>query len=329
MLILTKEEVQQALPMSEMIPATKDAFASLTSGKAEVPLRGHLNIPPHEATSLFMPVYLQNEIGEALSVKIVSIFPQNKDLNLPLIHAAVLVLEANTGRILALLEGGSLTAIRTGAVSGAATDLLARPDSQVLGIFGAGVQSRTQLEAVCTVCPIKKVLVYDPQDNLVDEFIDKMIGQGPIPKDLYKAKDPNEVCSQADVICCATTSTTPVFEDRDLKEGVHINGVGSYTPEMQEVPAETVQRALLVVDSREAALSEAGDIIQPLQEGRIKMDHIHAELGEIVLGNKPGRLNTNQITFFKSVGNAVQDAAAAQLAMQNAQKMGLGQNVTY
>jgi ornithine cyclodeaminase len=308
MLILTKEEVQQALPMSEMIPATKDAFASLTSGKAEVPLRGHLNIPPHEATSLFMPVYLQNEIGEALSVKIVSIFPQNKDLNLPLIHAAVLVLEANTGRILALLE---------------------RPDSQVLGIFGAGVQSRTQLEAVCTVCPIKKVLVYDPQDNLVDEFIDKMIGQGPIPKDLYKAKDPNEVCSQADVICCATTSTTPVFEDRDLKEGVHINGIGSYTPEMQEVPAETVQRALLVVDSREAALSEAGDIIQPLQEGRIKMDHIHAELGEIVLGNKPGRLNTNQITFFKSVGNAVQDAAAAQLAMQNAQKMGLGQNVTY
>ena len=208
MLILTKEEVRQTLPMSEMIPAINDAFASLTSGKAEVPLRGHLTIPPHEATSLFMPAYLQNEMGEALSVKIVSIFPKNQNLNLPLIHAAVLVLEANTGRILALLEGGTLTAIRTGAVSGAATDLLARSDSRVLGIFVAGVQSHTQLEAVCTVRPIQKVWVYDPQEDLVDEFIDKMAEQGSIPKDLYKAKDPSEVCSEADVICCATTSTS-------------------------------------------------------------------------------------------------------------------------
>ncbi len=329
MLILTKEEVRQSLPMSEMIPATKNAFASLTSGKAEVPLRGHLDIPSHEATSLFMPAYLQNENGEALSVKIVSIFPHNKNLNLPLIHAAVLVLEANTGRILALLEGGALTAIRTGAVSGAATDLLARLDSLVLGIFGAGVQSRTQLEAVCTVRPIQKVLIYDPQDNLVDDFIEEMAGQGPIPMNLSKAKNAKEVCSQVDIICCATTSTIPVFDDQHLKEGVHINGVGSFTPEMQEVPPETVRRAMLVVDSREAALSEAGDIIQPIKEGRITADHIHAELGEIILGSKPGRSNNYQITFFKSVGNAVQDAAAAQLALQNAQKMGLGQKVTF
>lgn len=329
MLILTKEEIQQSLPMSEMISATKSAFASLSSGKAEVPLRGHLDIPTHEATSLFMPAYLQNETGEALSVKIVSVFPHNKNLDLPLIHAAVLVLEADTGRILALLEGGSLTAIRTGAVSGAATDLLARPDSQVLGIFGAGVQSRTQLEAVCTVRPIEKVLIYDPQENLVANLIQEMAGQGPIPKDLYAAKHPQEACSLADVICCATTSTTPVFADQDLKAGVHINGVGSYTPEMQEIPAETVQRALLVVDSRPAALREAGDIIQPIKDGRIKTDHIRAELGEIVLGVSPGRIHRNQVTFFKSVGNAVQDAAAAQLALYNAQKMGLGQDIPF
>ncbi len=327
MLILSKEEVRQALPMSEMIAATKDAFAALSSGKAEVPLRSHLTISPHEGTSLFMPAYLQHETGEALVVKIISIFPHNLDRDLPLIHAAVLVLEADTGRPLALLEGGALTAIRTGAVSGAATDLLARPDSHVVGIFGAGVQSCTQLEAVCNTRPIQKVFIYDPQGNLVADFIQEMAGQGPIPNDLRPAKDPQEAISQADVICCATTSTTPVFNDHYLKAGVHINGVGSYTPEMQEIPPETVQRAALIVDSRQAALSEAGDIIQPIEAGRIKAGHIQAELGEIVLGEKPGRVDAKQITLFKSVGNAVQDAAAAQLALHNAQKMGLGQNI--
>jgi ornithine cyclodeaminase/alanine dehydrogenase-like protein (mu-crystallin family) len=167
MLILSKDEVRQALPMVEMIAATKKAYAALSSGKAIVPLRSSLSIPPHEATSLFMPAYLQHESGEALTVKIVSLFPHNIESNLPLIHAAVLVLQADTGQPLALLEGASLTAIRTGAASGAATDILARPDSQVAGIFGAGVQSRTQLEAICSIRPIQKVLVFDPRQDQV------------------------------------------------------------------------------------------------------------------------------------------------------------------
>jgi ornithine cyclodeaminase len=327
MLILTKEEVRQALPMVEMIAATKKAYAALSAGKAEVPLRSSLEINPHEATSLFMPAYLQSEDGEALTVKIVSLFPHNTDRALPFIHAAVLVLQADTGQPLALLEGASLTAIRTGAASGAASDILARPDSQVAGVFGAGVQSRTQLEAICSIRSINKALIYDPRKDQVKKLIQEMAGQGPIPNDLQPASDSQEVASQADIICCATTSKSPVFDDQHLKPGVHINGVGSYTPEMQEVPPETVQRAALIVDSRPAALSEAGDIIQPIKAGSITEDHIQAELGEIVLGDKPGRLDTNQITFFKSVGNAVQDAAAAQLALENARKMGLGQNV--
>ena len=154
-----------------------------------------------------------------------------------------------------------------------------------------------------------------------------MAGQGSIPSDLQPVTDSQEIASQADIICCATTSFSPVFNDRHLKPGVHINGVGSYTPEMQEVPPETVRRAALIVDSRPAALSEAGDIIQPIKDGLITEKHIQAELGEIVLGIKPGRIDADQITFFKSVGNAVQDAAAAQLALENANKMGLGQNV--
>lgn len=313
--------------MAETIAAMKHAYASFSSGKAEVPLRSRISIAPHDGSSLFMPAYLQHEAGEALAVKIVSIFPHNPTRDLPLIHAAVLVLEADTGRVLALLEGGMLTAIRTGAASGAATDLLARSESQVAAIFGAGVQSRTQLEAICTVRSIKTIWVYDPDQERLADFIQEKSGLGPIPSDMRSAGNPQQAVSQADIICCATTSPTPVFNDQDLKPGVHINGVGSYTPEMQEIPSKTVYRAVVVVDSRQAAMSEAGDIIQPIQEGRITEAHIYAELGEALTGDIPGRVDPNQITFFKSVGIAVQDAAAAQLALHNAQKMGLGRKV--
>lgn len=327
MLILSRKEVQRALPMDQMIGATKDAYGALSAGKAVVPQRIHLPIQPHGGMSLFMPAYLEHPENEALAVKIVSVFPGNTDRGLPIIHGAVLVLEADTGRPVALLEGGSLTAIRTGAASGAATDILARMDSKVAAIFGAGIQSRTQLEAICTVRRIEKVLVFDPQPEIVTKFISEMAGYGPVPDDIRQAGTPQEAVSMADVICCATTSSQPVFEDQHLMPGVHINGVGSYTPAMQEIPPQTVERSALFVDSRSAALGEAGDIIQPIQEGRFDEHHIRAELGEIINGEKPGREFSDQITFFKSVGVAVQDVAAARLALVNARKMGLGQEV--
>jgi ornithine cyclodeaminase len=222
-----------------------------------------------------------------------------------------------------------LTAIRTGAASGAATDLLARPESQTVAIFGAGVQARTQLEAVCTVRRVQMVWVYDPNQEKAERFRDEMAGQGPIPMDIRLAVDPGQAVREADIICTATTSRTPVFEDRFLKPGVHINAVGSYTPEMREVPAETVQRACLVVDSRPAALAEAGDILQPMREGRIDASYIRAELGEIVINRQIGRTDESQITLFKSVGLAVQDAAAARLAFQNARRASIGREVDW
>lgn len=315
--------------MDETVAAMKGGYAALSDGRAEVPLRANLPIAPHEAVSLFMPVYLQDDAGEALAVKVVSIFPHNQARGLPLIHAAVMVLEADTGRPLALLEGSTLTAIRTGAASGAATDILARADSQLAAVFGAGAQGRTQLEAVCTVRPIQTVWVYDPDRERLEAFIAEMAGSGPIPADLRAAVSPQQAVVETDIICTATTSTTPVFDDGDLKPGVHINGVGSYTPEMQEIPAETVMRAVLVVDSRSASLAEAGDLIQPIRQGGITAGHIHAELGEIVLGRVAGRTSETQVTFFKSVGVAVQDAVAARLALKNARKMGLGQHVNW
>lgn len=329
MIVLNAQEVRKALPMGEVIAATKRAFAALSDGRAEVPLRTRLAVAPHQAVSLFMPVFLDDPDGQALAVKAVSLFPGNPARGLSLIYAAVLALEPDSGRPIALLEGSTLTAIRTGAAAGAATDLLARPESRVAAIFGAGVQGRAQLEAVCSVRPIRTAWIYDPNPRQVEAFIREMAGRGAVPADLRAAAGPAEALAEADVVCTATTSYEPVFADADLKAGAHLNGVGSYLPEMQEVPAETVRRALVVVDSRSAALSEAGDLIHPIRQGLISAEHVHAELGEIVLGRKAGRSSESQVTFFKSVGVAVQDAAAARLALENARALQLGQHVEW
>lgn len=329
MLILTADDVRKALTMDEAIEAMKSAYASLSDGRAAAPLRTRLPVPPHEGLILFMPAYVQAETVEALAVKIVSIFPENPKRGLALIQAAVLVLEADTGRALALLEGSSLTAIRTGAGSGAAMDLLARRDGKIVAVFGAGAQGRTQLEAACTVRAIEAAWVYDSNRQQAETFAAEMAGRGPVPKDLRVAENPAQAAREADIICTATTSTAPVFADADLKSGAHISAIGSYAPEMQEVPAETVARARVVVDSISATLAETGDLVKPLQAGLITENHIYAELGEIVLGRKSGRQSESEITYFKSVGIAVQDAMAAQLALKNAQKLGLGKHVDF
>ncbi len=276
-----------------------------------------------------MPAFVHDDDGDGLAVKVVSLFPHNPNKGLPLIHAAVLVLDAETGRPQALLEGGALTAIRTGAGAGAATDFLARPDSHVAAIFGAGVQARTQLEAICTVRPIETVWIYALDNLEIENYIADMAGHGPVPSDLRPASTPRQAVENADIICAATTSTSPVFSDEDLKPGVHINGIGSYTPAMQEIPSETVKRARVVADSRDACMAEAGDLIIPMNAGLIPATHIHAEVGEIALGRQTGRATSEQITFFKSVGVAVQDVMAARLALQQAQELGLGQQVDW
>ena len=322
MRILSAADVRRALPMAEAIAGMKQAFAQLSTGQAEVPLRGRVDVAPHSGTTLVMPAFLAQ--SNDLAVKVVSVFPKNSARYEPTIYAAVLVLDAETGRPLALMEGGSLTAIRTGAGSGAATDLLARPNASVVAILGSGVQARTQLEAVCTVRDIREVRVYSPTHENAVTFAREMRGVGPIPDTIRIMSNPETAVRGADIICAATSSSKPVFHSKDVTAGAHINGVGSYTPAMQEVDAETVRRALVVVDEREAAWEEAGDLIRPLQDGLITEAHIHAELGEIVAGLKPGRSSPEQITFFKSVGVAVQDAISGRIALENAIKHNLG-----
>lgn len=324
--ILTKKDIQNAVTMAEAIHAVKLAYIQLSQEKTVTPLRVQVPVEDREGVVLFMPAFLP-QIG-SLGAKIVSVFPQNLQSGLSIIHAVVVLLDAETGCPISLLDGTYLTALRTGAASGVATDLLARRDSRIAAIFGAGVQGRTQLEAVCTVRAITKVWVYDPSPDVAKAYADKMKQRGdPIPQDISVAQTPKQALEEADIICTATTSSEPVFADEDLCPGVHINGIGSYTPKMQEIPGQTVARARVVVDSISASLAEAGDLIIPLQNKTIEESDIHGEIGQVAAGYIPGRESDSEVTFFKSVGLAVQDIATAALALQRAEELNLGRNI--
>lgn len=329
MLILNADEVQKALPMKDAIEAMKQAYASLADGTAVVPLRTRLPIPNSDALSLFMPAYVHTKDNKALAIKAVSLFPTNPARRLAYIQAAVLVFDPQTGRAIALLEGSTLTAIRTGAASGASIDLLARKDSKVAVIFGAGAQGRTQLKAACTARNIESVFIFDSDTDKAKAFSKEMAGRDRVPKNIHVATSSKEAIENSDIICTATTSSKPVFDDKDIKPGTHISAVGAYTPEMCEIPSETVLRARVFVDSRSACMEEAGDLIQPIRAGLFDESHIQAELGEVVSGQKLGRENEDQITFFKSVGIAVQDAMAAQVALTNAHALKIGTEVQF
>lgn len=323
MRFLSGEEVRQALPMPRAIEAMKSAFAQLSAGQADVPLRVPLPVERHDGVVLFMPAYLKTD--DQMAIKIVSVFNDNPGRGLPLIHALVVVVDAATGVPAAVMDGTVLTALRTGAASGAATDLLARPEARTVAVFGAGAQGRTQLEAVCAVRPIVEAWVYDVQREQAATYASEMSRR--LSLSVRVAQTPGEAAGQADVICTATTSSTPVFRDADIRPGTHINAVGAYTPQMQEIPVETVLRAKVVIDHRGASLAEAGDLLIPLREGRMSEEHIAAEIGEIVASLKLGRTTEDEITLFKSVGVAVQDVAAASAVLAAARRMGLGTEV--
>ena len=325
--ILSAADVVEALPMAACIEGMKEAFAQLSAQEVDMPLRSRVSLPRVDGVAIFMPAYMKG--SDDLAIKIVSFFPENPAQGLPAIHAAVMVLNAATGQPVALLEGGSLTAIRTGAGAGAATDLLARNDATEVAIIGSGVQARTQLEAVCTVRPVTTVRVYSPNLANAEAFASDMAGHGPIPDIITVTDAAGAAVRGADIICAATSSAGPVFDAADLKPGVHINGVGSFTPEMQEVDVATVAEALVVVDSLDAAQEEAGDLIVPIEAGVFGWDHVHAELGEIVLGRKAGRTSPVQRTYFKSVGVGVQDVVAARIALSTALARNLGTELAF
>ncbi len=326
MLALSRADLRTFVPMTDAIALMKTAFAELSAGRAEAPLRTGIHLVDSRLDALFMPASVP--ALDALGLKVVAVAHDNPARGLPLIHAVVFLLDPRTGEPLAILDGTYLTALRTGAVSGAATDLLARPDASVLAVFGAGAQGITQAAAVCAVRPVERIVVIDLDEDRLHRYRDTLAHDWPDLIDRLEMTTDASAVREADIVCTATTSRSPVFADGDIRPGTHINGVGAYTPEMQEIPAETVARSFVVVDQLEAALAEGGDLTIPLANGVIGRDHIGAELGEVVAGTKAGRTDDTQVTFFKSVGNAIQDVVVAKRAVEKAKSLGAGVEVS-
>ena len=311
--ILSASDVRAALPMPKAIDAMRHAYSQLSADKVTAPPRQHLSTD--KGVTLIMPAYLpeRSEFG----IKVVSVYDDNPNLDLPRITATVLVLDPATGTPTAFMDGASLTAIRTGAGGGIAADLLARQDTKKVGLFGAGVQARAQLQAVMAVRGIACVNLISRTEVSAQRLATEISEWTDTPK-VNIVSTPQEVIEDADIVLCATTSATPLFDGNDLQPGTHITAVGTFVPEKREVDTTTIRRSdRIVVDSRETCLEEAGDLIIPNAQ-------IDAEIGEILNGDKPGRESDSEITFFKSVGVAVQDAVAGAAVLTEAETKGLG-----
>lgn len=330
MLALRAEDVKRLVPMRLAIELMKQVFAAYNRGETISPLRTPVNVPDGSGVVLFMPAFVPSgaDAPAAAGVKVVSVFGGNRERGLPTINALVVTVDPTTGVPTGLLEGATVTALRTGAVSGAATDLMARANAKTLAVIGAGAQGVTQAAAVCAVRPIEELRVYDLFPQSRESFEQRLASWLPdgMPR-VVVADSAQRAVADADVICTATTATSPVFEDDWLAAGVHINGIGAYTPAMQEIPDATIARARVVVDAVEAALHEAGDLIQAIDRGVIGRDAVSIELGRVASGEVAGRESDDQVTFFKSVGNAIQDMIVCGAALEAAASQGVGQTV--
>ena len=310
MVILNKKQINKIVAMNEAIEAMKTAFVQLSNGEALIPTRLSTDVPDKNATSLVMPAYSLD--SPYYTVKVVSVNYSNPQKGLPLLHSSVQVFDASKGNIVATLDGESVTAIRTGAVSGLATGMLAKKDAKVGAVFGTGVQAKSQVEAILAVKNLEKILVFSRTKESAKLFCNLIYDTFGI-----KASTGNtDSLKEADVICTATPSKKPLFDHGDLNPGVHINAIGSFKPHMQEIPVETVINSKVIVDKRETCTVEAGDLIIPVEEGIWSFDLVHGELGQVISGEVSGRDSEDEITLFKSVGNAIQDLALANMIMK-------------
>lgn len=319
--ILSADDVRAALPMAEAIQSMRDAFTQLHRGDAHIPQRGHLDVPNTSGMTLTMPGVMTNPTR--IGWKLLTIYPENPGRGRPFVHGVVVMFDPKTGRPAGLIEAGTLTALRTGAASGLATKYLARRGARSVAILGSGTQARTQLEAVCCVRKICDARVYSRTRAHAARFAKEMVRMPDTPDRIHVASSAAVAADGADIVCTATTATVPILGAGDVAPGTHINAVGSYTPDMKELGPALIHGATVVVDSREAALAESGELMAAVGGGLVDPDGL-LELGEIVTGDHPGREHSGQITIFKSVGLAVQDLCAADRALRRAQRLGLG-----
>lgn len=328
MITLTKEDMKNIFTMEEAIEAVKEALRLFSEGKSTVPLRTNIDIPEYNGQSLYMPAYVEGK-SSALGMKIISIYPDNVKQDLPTSPSTMIMVDAETGMVEAILNGTYLTQLRTGAIQGAATDRLARKDARIGALIGTGDQAATQLEAMLTVRYLEEVRIMDIDKERAQAFVDEMSERfAYFATKLIVVDSAEEAVTDADIITTVTTSPQATFPHEAVKAGAHVNGVGAYTPEMHEIPGELLARAdRIIVDTMEGVLAEAGDIMTPIREKLIQESDIDGDLGELILGKITGREHSNQITVFKTVGTAVLDVVTAAKILKKAKEAGVGQQI--
>lgn len=329
MLLLSREDIKKVFSMKDAIEADKDAFRIFTEGKSDVPLRTNIPAPKHEGTFLFMPAYVADL--DCASLKIINIFPKNIDKGLISAPAQVLLVDGTNGFINAILDGTYVTQLRTGAASGAAFDILARKDAKKGALIGTGGQAATQLEAMIVARDLKEVKVYDLNHERTKEFVARMQEElKAYGTKIEAAESSDEAIEDADLIITVTPSSKPVFNGNKVKKGATVSCVGSYQPHMQEMDPVILTRASKIYfDSEEAVLSEAGDILIPLENGMITKDDFTGDLGEVILGNVVGRENDDEIIVFKTVGIGTQDLITAKYIYDKAIENSIGTKWSY
>ena len=324
-LVVNHREVQQWLSMSECVDAMAAVFKMLNRGNAVNPLRNLMWLPDKSGLIGMMPAYLAD--GRVMGLKAISVFPGNHATEYDSHQGTVMLFETQNGRLLAMVDAGKVTAIRTAAVSGVATRLLAATDAENLTILGSGVQAAAHLEAMRVVRDIKRVRVWSRNFNHARSFAEReSVGHS---LDIQAFESAQSAVDGAEIICTVTSSTDPVLQGDWITPGTHINAVGSSVPFARELDTAAVVKSKLFVDRRESTLNEAGDFLFPKKEGAVNDDHVLGELGDILLENIKGRTSREDITLFKSLGLAVEDVAAAHHIYQKLSQQGDGRWIEF
>jgi alanine dehydrogenase len=322
--LLTEDHVTALLPMPELIAAMEAAVARFSSSEVLQPVRTVMTVGPTRAYFGLMPAYIEQPAR--LGAKLVTVFNDNLARGLPSHLATIVLLDPDTGSLVALMDGRYITEARTAAVSAVSARHLSRPAAETLAIIGSGVQARSHLEAFAEVRTLREVRVWSPQLRSRERFVDDMTGR--VPARITPSDTAREAVDGADLVVLVTSSPSPVVDDAWIAPGTHVVSVGACRPDQREMAPELVARGRLFVDSRAAALIESGDVVQGIREHRFDESHLAGEVGEVVLGRVAGRTADDQITIFKSLGMAVEDVVTADLVFRKAIETGAGTELT-
>jgi ornithine cyclodeaminase/alanine dehydrogenase len=356
MLILNQSNLEQLLPMTDVIAAVEQGFLEMSRGQAILPERLSMPVPAVESDAqpvlLAMPAFLNLSpmpgppadnstpppskapgqpaqaalVGRLLGAKVVTVFPDNSKRNLDVVQAAYLLLDGETGSPLSMMDGRFITGIRTAATSAVATRYMASTGHKRLGIFGAGVQAEFHIQAMAAVLDLDRILISSRTRSRADALAQKASMQFQIPCEVVGA---DETASSSDLLCTCTGSAIPLFDGELVAPGTHVNAVGAFTPATRELDSATLRRSWLIVDAENAAGRESGEIAIALAEGAIGRDHVRGSLADVVSGRVRGRNTESEITLFKSCGLAIEDLVTANLAYRRAGSMGIGTLVEF